>query len=113
MLKQSRLKRQKRTRAKIKGSGSVPRLSVARSNRYIFAQAINDDKAETIAYVSEKDLKEKTGTKSEKAKKIGIIMAEKLKKAKIEKIIFDRGSFRYHGRVMALAEGLREGGLKF
>lgn len=95
------------------GTKDMPRLSVHRSNKYIFAQAIDDEKNETIAAVSEKDLKEKTGTKSERAKRLGVVMAEKLKKTKAEKIIFDRGSFRYHGRVKALAEGLREGGIKF
>lgn len=113
MLKQSRIKRQRRTRSKLEGNKSMPRLSVFRSNKYIFAQAIDDQDNKTIAAVSEKELKEKTGTKSERAKKLGTILAEKLKKAKTEKIIFDRGSFRYHGRVKAFAEGLREGGLKF
>jgi len=97
----------------MEGTKSMPRLSVHRSNKYIFAQAIDDERNETIVAVSEKDLKERTGTKSEKAKKLGIVMAEKLKKVKAGKIIFDRGSFRYHGRVKALAEGLREGGIKF
>ncbi len=113
MLKQSRVRRQKRIRAKINGTALKPRLSVHRSNKYTFAQAINDKKNETIASVSELDLKEKKGTKTDKAKSLGIVMAEKLKKKKIEELIFDRGSFKYHGRVKALAEGLREGGIKF
>lgn len=97
----------------MEGTNSKPRLSVFRSNKYIFAQAIDDVKNETIVSVSEKELKEKTGTKTEKSKKMGLILAEKLKKTKIEKIVFDKGSFRYHGRVKALAEGLREGGINF
>jgi len=112
MLKADRIKRQKRVREKTRGDKDSPRLSVFRSNRYIFAQAINDDKGETIASISEKSLKEKI-TKSERAKKLGLLLAEKLKKLKINHIIFDRGAFKYHGRVKALAEGLREGGLKF
>src|SRR5258708_3962031 len=92
---------------------NVITVSGIRTNKDIFAQTIDDEKNETIVSASEKDLKEKTGTKSERSKKLGIILAEKLKKAKAEKIVFDKGSFRYHGRVKALAEGLREGGIKF
>lgn len=113
MLKQSRIKRQKRIRSKINGTKNMPRLSVYRSNKYIYAQAIDDEKNETIASISEKDLKDKVGTKTERAKSLGILLSEKLKKSKTEKIIFDKGGFRYHGRVKALAEGLREGGIKF
>lgn len=113
MLKADRLKRQRKVRGKIKGLENSPRLSVFRSNRYIFAQAIDDSKGETIAAASEKDLKEKSKIKSDRAKEVGIILAAKLKKLKIEKIVFDRGAFRYHGRVKSLAEGLREGGMKF
>lgn len=112
MLKADRIKRQKRVREKVRGSKDSPRLSVFRSNRYIFAQAIDDTKGETIASISEKNSKEKI-TKSERAKKLGLLFAEKLKKLKINHVIFDRGAFKYHGRVKALAEGLREGGLKF
>lgn len=113
MLKQSKIKRQKRVRSKITGTLKTPRVSVYRSNKFIYAQAINDDKGETLISVSEMDLKEKAGTKSNKAKQLGILMSEKLKKTKVEEIVFDRGSFRYHGRVKNLAEGLREGGIKF
>lgn len=113
MLREARVRRQKKIRAKINGTALRPRLSVYRSNRYTFAQAIDDNKNETIASVSELELKETKGTKTDKAKRLGIAMAEKLKKRKIEELIFDRGSFKYHGRVKALAEGLREGGIKF
>lgn len=113
MLKQSKIRRQKRVRSKITGTFKTPRVSVYRSNRFIYAQAINDASGETLASVSEMDLKEKSGTKSNRAKELGGLMAEKLKKAKVGEVVFDRGSFRYHGRVKNLAEGLREGGIKF
>lgn len=111
MLK-ARLKRQKRMRAKIRGREDLPRLSVFRSNKYIYAQAINDRSGETLVSVSEKETKEGK-TKTERSKALGILLASKLKKKKKDKIVFDRGGFRYHGRVKALAEGLREGGIKF
>lgn len=111
MLK-ARLKRQKRMRAKIRGREDLPRLSVFRSNKYIYAQAINDRSGETLVSVSEKETKEGK-TKTERGKALGILLASKLKKKKKDKIVFDRGGFRYHGRVKALAEGLREGGIKF
>lgn len=121
MLKASRLKRQRRVRTKIRGSENVPRLSVFRSNKYIYAQAIDDQTGKTIVSVSEKELKQslrskdvKLGkTRTEKSKALGVVLASKLRKKRKEKIIFDRGGFKYHGRVKAFAEGLREGGLKF
>lgn len=112
MLKQ-KLKRQKRVRAKVKGTPQAPRLSVFRSNRHIFAQVIDDTKGKTLVAVSEKELDSKNLKKMEKAKKLGLVLAKKAKLKKIEKVVFDRGSFKYHGRVKALAEGAREGGLKF
>lgn len=113
MLTSSRIKRQVRVRKKIRGSKVSPRVSVFRSNKYIYAQAIDDQEGKTIVSVSEAELKEKVGKKIDRAKNLGLSMASKLKKAKIEKIIFDRGSFKYHGRVEAFAQGLREGGLVF
>src|SRR5258708_7993989 len=113
MLNKTKIRRQKRIRGKMEGTKDKPRLSVHRTNKYIFAQAIDDEKNETIVSASEKDLKENTGTKSASSKKLGIILAEKLKKANAQKRVFDKGSFRYHGRVKALAEELREGGIKF
>lgn len=111
MLKR-RLKRQKRMRTKIRGREDLLRLSVFRSNKYIYAQAINDRSGETLVSVSEKETKEGK-TKTERSKVLGILLASKLKKKKKDKIVFDRRGFRYHGRVRALAEGLREGGIKF
>lgn len=104
-------RRQVRTRNNIKGSDRV-RVSVYRSNKYIFAQLIDDVKNITVVGLSEKALKTK-GTKSEKAKALGLLLAEKAKEKKISKLVFDRGSYAYHGRVKNVAEGLREGGMDF
>ena len=107
-------KRQKRVRAKIAGTKDKPRLSVFRSNRYLFAQLINDEKGQTLIGVSEKELSagEKVN-KTEKAKQLGTVLAKKALHKKINAVVFDRGSYLYHGRVKAFAEGAREGGLKF
>lgn len=112
MLKTKRLQRQKRIRAKIHGTKEMPRLSVFRSNKFLYAQAIDDENAKTVTYVSERELKEKK-THVDNSKVLGILLAEKLKKLKIKGVIFDKGAFKYHGRVKAFAEGAREGGLKF
>lgn len=106
-----KIKRQIRTRHSIKSVGR-PRVTVYRSNKYISAQIIDDEKKSTIVGVSEKDLKTK-GTKTEKAKALGLLLAQKAKTKKVKKVVFDRGSYAYHGRVKGLAEGLREGGLEF
>lgn len=106
-----KLRRQLRTRNSIK-STDRPRVSVYRSNKFISAQLIDDSKNVTIVGVSEKSLKTK-GTKTEKAKALGLLLAEKAKAKKVSKIVFDRGSYAYHGRVKSVAEGLREGGLDF
>jgi len=110
---QHRLRRRRRVRARVRGSAERPRLSVFRSNRGIAAQLIDDDSAVTVAHVAwtEADLR-KLGS-LEQAKKAGEMLAERAKKAGIEVCVFDRGGYRYHGRVRALAEGAREGGLKF
>lgn len=104
-------RRQVRIRSKVKASGRV-RVSVYRSNKYISAQLIDDLKNVTIVGVTDKDLKTK-GTKTEKAKALGLLLAEKAKAKKVTKIVFDRGSYAYHGRVKSVAEGLREGGMEF
>lgn len=106
--------RQLRVRAKIKGTGDKPRLSIHRSNKFIYAQIIDDSKKKTIVGISEKELpaKEKV-TKSERSRQLGTLIAKKALANKVKEVIFDRGSYRYHGRVKALAEGAREGGLKF
>ena len=110
---QKRLRRRRRVRAKIRGSAERPRLSVYRSNRGLFAQLIDDDAGVTVAAVNwtEKDLR---GLKAmEQAKRGGEMLAERAKAAGVETCVFDRGGYRFHGRVAALAEGAREGGLKF
>lgn len=106
------LKRKNRTRAKIKGTASRPRLSVFRSNKEISAQLIDDDKGETLASVHSRELKNK-GNKTEKALEAGKMIAERAAEKNIKKAVFDKGSYRYHGRIKALAEGAREGGLDF
>ena len=110
---QRRLKRRRRVRAKIRGSAERPRISVYRSNRGIFAQLIDDAEGKTLAAVNwiEPDLRKLSA--SEQAKKAGELLAERAKGAGVETCVFDRGGYRYHGRVRALAEGAREGGLKF
>ena len=110
---QSRLRRRRRVRAKVRGTAERPRLSVFRSNRGIQAQLIDDVAGHTVAAVNwtEGDLKG-LGT-MEQAKKAGELLAERGKAAGVENVIFDRGGYRYHGRVKALADGAREAGLKF
>lgn len=106
-------KRKKRVRLKIRRQVDKLRLSVFRSNRYISAQIIDDQKGKTLVFASKKDLKEKKGNKVDQAFALGKLLAEKAKKKKVREVVFDRSSFAYHGRVKALAEGAREGGLKF
>ena len=108
-----RLRRRRRVRAKIRGTAERPRLSVFRSNRGIFAQLIDDDAGRTIAAVNwiEPELRKLSAT--EQAKRAGELLAERAKAAGVERCVFDRGGYRYHGRVRAIAEGAREGGLQF
>lgn len=114
-----KLKRRNRIRqsirAKVKGTAERPRLSVYRSNKEIYAQLIDDLNGHTLAYAasSEGDLAGNKGTKVEKSKKVGEALAKRAKDAGIESVVFDRGGYLYHGRVKALADGAREGGLKF
>jgi large subunit ribosomal protein L18 len=112
---QLRIRRHKRIRALIKGTSKRPRVSVFKSNRHIFIQVIDDESGKTLLsskVVSGSKGKSK-GTKSEKATEIGKMIAEKAKAAGINEIVFDRGGYKYHGRVKALADALRTGGLKF
>jgi large subunit ribosomal protein L18 len=110
---QARLRRRRRVRAKVRGTAERPRLSVFRSNRGIQAQLIDDVQGHTLAAVSwtEEDLK--SLGRLEQAKKAGELLAERGKAAGVESAIFDRGGYRFHGKVKALADGAREGGLKF
>jgi len=104
-------KRSNRVRAKLVATTSRPRLAVYRSNTYIYAQIIDDTKGHTLVAAS--DLKIKEGTKTERAAKVWAMIAEAAKKAGIEEIAFDRNGYKYTGRVQALADAAREGGLKF
>ena len=104
--------RAKRTRAKIHGTSDRPRLTVNFSNQHITAQIINDDKKVTLAYATTVGAK-MTGTKKEKAEKIGTEIAKKAKTAKVKKVVFDRGAKLYAGRMSALAEAARKEGLEF
>ena len=109
-----RLKRHKRVRAKLSGTSETPRLNVFRSEANIYAQIIDDVAGKTLVSASslEKDFKG-SGANIEGAKKVGLKVAEKAKAAGITTVVFDRGGYVYHGRVAALAEGAREGGLEF
>ena len=102
-----------RVRAKVSGTASCPRLCVFRSNKHIEAQIIDDVKGVTLASASSVQLKLENGSNVEAAKVVGAKIAEVAKAKKIENVVFDRGGYIYHGRVAALAEAAREGGLKF
>lgn len=105
-------RRKKRVSANIKGTEERPRISVFRSSKYVFAQAIDDVKRNTLASINSRvAAKAGTGTKTDESKAAGIELAEKLKKIKVAKAVYDRGPYAYNGRVKALAEGLREGGI--
>ncbi|MDD3648344.1 MAG: 50S ribosomal protein L18 [Candidatus Dojkabacteria bacterium] len=106
-----RSKRQKRIRKKIRGTEVKPRVNVFRSNYHIYVQVIDDVRRKTLA--SESDLKAGKGKKTEKAMAVGEKLGEKLKKLGVKEVCFDRGGYRYHGRVKALAEGLRKSTVKF
>ena len=108
-----RKKRHERIRTKISGTKECPRLNVFRSNSQIFAQLIDDVEGVTLASSSSVELKIKNGGNAEGAKVVGKDIAEKAKKLKIKKVVFDRGGYLYHGRVEALAEAARENGLEF
>ncbi len=108
---QARLRRRRRVRAKVRGSEQRPRISVFRSNRGISAQLIDDDAGRTLAAVTwtEATLRELAPT--EQAHRAGVLLAERAKAAGVDAVVFDRGGYQYHGRVKALADGAREGGL--
>ncbi len=110
---QSRLRRRRRVRAKVRGTAERPRLSVFRSNRGIQAQVIDDVAGHTLAAVNwtEDDLKSLKSM--DQAKRAGELLAERAKAAGVESVVFDRGGYRFHGRVKALADGARESGLTF
>jgi len=110
---QARARRHRRIRGKIFGTAARPRLVVFRSNKGISAQLIDDDSGKTLAGASWVGLKSFSGNKTDQATEVGKTLAAAAKDAGVETCVFDRGGYLYHGRVKALAEGAREGGLKF
>ncbi|HEX6517127.1 MAG TPA: 50S ribosomal protein L18 [Nocardioidaceae bacterium] len=111
----SRLRRQVRGRKKVSGTGERPRLVVTRSSRHMFVQVVDDTVGRTVASAStmEADLRSFDGDKSAKAKRVGELVAQRAKAAGVDGVVFDRAGHKYHGRVAALADGAREGGLAF
>ena len=110
---QARKRRHRRVRGKVQGTAVCPRLVVSRSNRGIAAQLIDDLEGKTLAAASWLNLKSFKGSKTEQAAEVGKLLAQNAKQAGVETAVFDRGGYLYHGRVKALADAAREGGLKF
>jgi|SRR5690625_2003013 len=110
----ARIRRHSRLRKKISGTPTRPRLVVHRSSRHIYAQVVDDTQGHTLVSAStmEADLRSEEAKKTEKAKKVGALIAERAQAAGIDEVVFDRGGNAYHGRVAAVADGAREGGLK-
>jgi large subunit ribosomal protein L18 len=108
---QRRLKRRRRVRAKVRGTATRPRISVFRSNRGIFAQLVDDEAGRTIAAVQWTEAELRELKPAEQSTKAGELLAQRAKAAGIERAVFDRGGYQYHGRVRAFAEGVREGGI--
>jgi len=108
-----RLRRRRRVRAKVRGSAERPRVSVFRSNRGISAQVIDDDRGHTLAAVSWTEPELRELPRMDQARRAGELLGARAREAGVEAVVFDRGGYRYHGRVRALADGAREGGLSF
>jgi len=111
--REARLRRHRRVRAKVSGTAERPRLAVFRSNRGIFAQLVDDASGRTLAAASWTAVSGRSGSKTDQSREVGKTLAAAAKKAGIDRCVFDRGGYLYHGRVKALAEGAREGGLQF
>jgi len=109
----ARKRRQQRVRKTVRGSAAVPRLSVFRSNKHMYAQVISDETGHTLASVSTLKLEVKSAGNREAARRVGELIAEICKEQKIEQVVFDRNGFLFHGRVKEVAEGARAAGLKF
>jgi large subunit ribosomal protein L18 len=112
-VRQARERRHRRVRGKLFGTAERPRLVVFRSNRGIEAQLVDDLEGKTLAAASWLSLKSFKGNKTEQAAEVGKLLAQNAKKANVETVVFDRGGYLYHGRVKALADAAREGGLEF
>jgi large subunit ribosomal protein L18 len=110
--KEQRKLRHNRVRARVSGTAEKPRLNVFRSNAHIYVQLIDDEAGKTLASASSAEIKKAKGTKSDLAKEVGKLAAEKAIKAGIKEAVFDRGGYQYHGRIKNLAEAAREAGLK-
>jgi large subunit ribosomal protein L18 len=108
-----RLRRRRRVRAKVRGTAERPRISVFRSSRGIFAQVIDDDAGRTLASVNWTETELRGLGRMEQAQRAGALLADRARAAGVESVVFDRGGYKYHGRVKALADGAREGGLTF
>ncbi|MDQ2761259.1 MAG: 50S ribosomal protein L18 [Actinomycetota bacterium] len=108
-----RLKRRRRVRAKVRGTAQRPRISVFRSNRGVFAQLIDDDAGRTLTSVNWTEPELRELAPMEQAQRAGALLAQRAKEAGVGSVVFDRGGYRFHGRVRALAQGAREGGLAF
>ena len=111
--KEKRYKRHKRIRSRVIGTKECPRVSVFRSNSHIYVQLIDDDSGKTLVSANDVEIKKDKLNKTDKANQVGLLIAEKASGKKIKKVVFDRGGYNYHGRVKAVAEGARKGGLKF
>ena len=112
-VREARQRRHRRVRGKVRGTADRPRLVVSRSNKGIVAQLVDDMEGKTLAAASWLQLKSFKGNKTAQAAEVGKLLAEKAKQANIDAAVFDRGGYLYHGRVKALADAAREGGLKF
>ena len=109
----ARLRRHRRIRGKVVGSAERPRLAVARSNKRIYAQIIDDARGHTLAAAGSHESALRDLAKGPAASEVGKLLAERAKQAGVEQVVFDRGGYKYHGRVKSLADGAREGGLEF
>ena len=109
---EARSRRHARVREKVRGSAARPRLAVYRSLTHIYAQLVDDDAGRTLVAASSLDAKDATGKKTERAKSVGTLLGDRAKQKGVTEVVFDRGGYRYHGRVKALADGVREAGVK-
>ena len=110
---EARRRRHRRVRGRVTGTAECPRLSVARSNKRIYAQLIDDDRGHTLAAAGSHEAALRGLSKGEAAGEVGKLLAERAKGAGVSRVVFDRGGYKYHGRVKSLADGAREGGLQF
>lgn len=113
VVRQRRARRHRKIRKRLHGSAERPRLNVFRSSANVFVQLIDDESGHTLIAASSLEGPARQGTKTERAKKVGVLAAERARAQGISKVVFDRGGYLYHGRVQAVAEGARSGGLEF